>query len=315
MAGGYATSRYNVNKTIESNKQLAEYQYSKDLEMWNRANEYNSPEMQMQRLEKAKLNPNLVYGSGSVSGNAVPAQMPKYQAPSVKYEYANPVADLPSIISQYQNFQLGQAQIDNVRAQTKATEQGTVNKSIQQLLLEFEKEYGGDKSKFLQEYYRHMNDQLPARMLAETQIKEAQGSHAGDYWTEVNRKLRLANDLAQGQMEGKISGSASDAERKAQDALFAKYRAEFAKMGITNADDLTVRMLAKMLVSSGLSDNEIRGSLMGTDLLGGISKAVLSKGGSLMQGFRSKGVSTVPAFKGGPSQSNWEHVLRNLGRK
>lgn len=42
------------------------------LEDWNRQNEYNSPRAQMQRLQEAGLNPNLVYGQGvqGASGNA-----------------------------------------------------------------------------------------------------------------------------------------------------------------------------------------------------------------------------------------------------
>ena len=47
--------------------------------MWERANLYNEPSSQMDRLRKAGLNPNLVYGSGKVTGN-VASQLPKYQA-------------------------------------------------------------------------------------------------------------------------------------------------------------------------------------------------------------------------------------------
>lgn len=36
---------------------------------WSLANDYNSPVSQMERLKVAGLNPNLVYGSGSVAGN------------------------------------------------------------------------------------------------------------------------------------------------------------------------------------------------------------------------------------------------------
>lgn len=60
------------------NKELAEYQYDKQLEMWDRQNEYNSPTAQRQRLEEAGLNPALMYGHGTVStGNA--STMPQYQ--------------------------------------------------------------------------------------------------------------------------------------------------------------------------------------------------------------------------------------------
>lgn len=81
-------SRTNTDKTIEANKKMAEYQYSKDLEMWNRANEYNSPQSQMKRLTDAKLNPNLVYGQGAVANST--SQLPKYNAPTQNFNYQAP---------------------------------------------------------------------------------------------------------------------------------------------------------------------------------------------------------------------------------
>lgn len=71
-----------VDKTHKENRFMAEYQYSKDLESWNRNNQYNSPEQQMIRLKAAGLNPNLV-GGATQSGNA--KEMPKYQAPTADY--------------------------------------------------------------------------------------------------------------------------------------------------------------------------------------------------------------------------------------
>lgn len=104
-------SRENTDKTIAANKAMAEYQYSKDLEMWNRQNDYNSPAAQMERFKSAGLNPNLIYGQGS-SGNA--QQMPKYSAPTLEYNY-KPVVDLPSTLAMFQDFQLRQAQVDNAK--------------------------------------------------------------------------------------------------------------------------------------------------------------------------------------------------------
>lgn len=115
------TARQNTDKTIAANKELAQYQYSKDLEMWNRGNEYNSPSAQMSRLKQAGLNPNLVYGSG-VTGNTA-ANLPKYQAPRVEYNY-RPV-DVTGMLSFYQDTMIKQAQYDNLRAQHDAITQGT----------------------------------------------------------------------------------------------------------------------------------------------------------------------------------------------
>ena len=74
---GAVASRKNVKDTIRAQKEQAEYAYSKDLEQWQRANEYNLPSAQMQRLKDAGLNPAMMYGKGSAANVASP-NLPKY---------------------------------------------------------------------------------------------------------------------------------------------------------------------------------------------------------------------------------------------
>lgn len=105
-----------ADKTFGQNMKMAEYQYSKDLEMWNRGNLYNSPQAQMERLKSAGLNPNLVYGGGAV-GNTT-AQLPKYNAPTADYTHVPPI-QLPNVISAYQDFAVKSAQINNLREQNR----------------------------------------------------------------------------------------------------------------------------------------------------------------------------------------------------
>lgn len=91
-------------------KKQQERAFEHDVEMWNQANYYNSPEQQMSRLEKAGLNPNLVYGNGSVVGNTSTAT-PHYQAPNLQrlpLEMFNPL----SIMGQYMDLKQKSAQID-----------------------------------------------------------------------------------------------------------------------------------------------------------------------------------------------------------
>lgn len=65
MIGSAISQRQNYNYT----KKLMQLQYQQNLDLWNKQNEYNSPTAQMQRLQAAGLNPNVVYGNG-VSGNS-----------------------------------------------------------------------------------------------------------------------------------------------------------------------------------------------------------------------------------------------------
>lgn len=115
------TAKKNTERTNRANMQMAEYQYSKDQEMWNKANEYNSPQQQMKRLEVAQLNPNLVYGGGNVTGNSS-AQLPKFQAPRMEYNYQSGVPAALDTINQFQDLRIKQEQKDNIVANRKVAE-------------------------------------------------------------------------------------------------------------------------------------------------------------------------------------------------
>lgn len=84
------TNRANIQQAdlaYKRNKELAQYTFDKNLEMWNLQNKYNAPGAQMQRLQEAGLNPHLMYGKGTV-GNAqgMPQmQQTPYVAPKMDY--------------------------------------------------------------------------------------------------------------------------------------------------------------------------------------------------------------------------------------
>lgn len=112
------TAKRNTDMTIKANKEMAEYQYSKDLEMWNRGNVYNAPEAQMERLKAAGLNPNMVYGGGAAGAAGTSGQLPKYNAPTLNYNYEAPVHP-GQLLGMYQDFQIRQAQANNLVEQNK----------------------------------------------------------------------------------------------------------------------------------------------------------------------------------------------------
>lgn len=114
---GSVASIINTNKTNKANRELAEYSYQKDLEMWNRQNAYNDPSAQMARYQGAGLNPNLIYGSGSASaGNS--ASMPRYQAPSMQYHYEAP--NVAPTIGAYLDTKAKNAQIQSINEDVTA---------------------------------------------------------------------------------------------------------------------------------------------------------------------------------------------------
>lgn len=77
-----STNLQAVRETNQANRELAEYQYEKNVEQWNRENEYNTPAEQMKRLAQAGLNPHLVYGNGNAIQPS--AKSPQYEKPQLQ---------------------------------------------------------------------------------------------------------------------------------------------------------------------------------------------------------------------------------------
>lgn len=103
-----ATNYAIAQQTNEANKALAEYSFQQNYNLWKESNDYNSPAAQMKRLEEAGLNPNLVYGSGSVVGNTS-TQTPQYKAPQMHgatmqaYQAVNPFGQASQDIANVMN--------------------------------------------------------------------------------------------------------------------------------------------------------------------------------------------------------------------
>lgn len=85
------------------------------MQSWTLANDYNHPIQQMERLKAAGLNPNLVYGSGSVAGNTTSA--PSLVGGGVSTKTESAIRGLGQIL----NFAQGKANIDQTRASTQAS--------------------------------------------------------------------------------------------------------------------------------------------------------------------------------------------------
>lgn len=80
-AGGSAIAQGKMNKkTRQFSERMYGVQRKDALADWQMQNEYNSPEMQMQRLREAGLNPNLVYDNGASFGS--PDAVRSFSAPS-----------------------------------------------------------------------------------------------------------------------------------------------------------------------------------------------------------------------------------------
>lgn len=93
--------------------------------MWNKTNEYNSPLEQRKRLEKAGLNPNLVYGgsSGATAGTASQPGTPEFEPGS--YQAMGQAG------AQYIQSQNIKSATEQNEAQTERIKQETVNAGLE----------------------------------------------------------------------------------------------------------------------------------------------------------------------------------------
>lgn len=145
VIAGLASQGFNAfNQGVQNraNRRHAEkmFQWEVDAnrENWRRANEYNSPQQQMQRLKEAGLNPNLIYGNGAT---AMGGQISSSSAKSPQGEA--PRIDLQSALGTFLDAEVKQVQIDNAKevgknlqterllkeAQIRSTNQNVIDKT------------------------------------------------------------------------------------------------------------------------------------------------------------------------------------------
>lgn len=99
------------------NVRLQQMQNQFNLDMWNRNNEYNSPQAQMERFKAAGLNPNLIYGQGSPGLSSAPPQQNAPQGsdwskPMQELSKAFNIENLKTLIA---NRKKAEADADNAR--------------------------------------------------------------------------------------------------------------------------------------------------------------------------------------------------------
>lgn len=187
-----AVSAGNVNATNTANLNLAKYQYSNEIDMWNKANAYNTPAAQMQRFKDAGLNPNLIYGQGS-SGNS-PNVLPQYHAPTQRYDY-EPSVNLPQMLSSYLDTKIKSAQVDQTKANADNARWDTVLKGLDALDKNARNIYnfGG---KYINPEYGS-SGALNVTYGSEQALKSYQADILSETVNDQIRKIKLANEQAE----------------------------------------------------------------------------------------------------------------------
>lgn len=117
---GGLTSLFGSKSQFKEQQKLINLQYQKNLEQWNRENEYNAPKAQMERLRDAGLNPNLVYGNGNNTAGTA-ASSPSYglaEAPNIIGEIGKVMQyNMMQTLNMMQQIQQTQAKVDTMESQ------------------------------------------------------------------------------------------------------------------------------------------------------------------------------------------------------
>lgn len=254
--------------TNKAQMQLAEYQYEKNLEMWNRQNEYNLPSNQRQRLLDAGLNPALMYGSGHVTNTA--ADAPTYDAPHLG-AYTN-FGDMGAsgAVNAYLQANKQTAEIENIEEDTnvKKWNQQVMQVQRYQYLTDIAEaqlriEHTKVEKKFWEEMARNSNARLKQEV--ENLAKQAdyidantRSTNASASLTEENaetvrqsRPQILANLAKEGNLLDKqalaqiAAANASNAAAKASISAAYKYQSE-ARKTLEEMKFLTYRQQAQL---------------------------------------------------------------------
>lgn len=137
--GNMANSAMSTALNYEANKRLSEQEFQRNVDMWMMQNQYNLPSNQMKRLEDAGLNPHLVYGTGTVTGNTI-GNAPQYRRPEIDFR-PPPI----NVLSESQDYRVKNAQIANLEANEQFVSSKTVTEGIQQALKQLEIQIGNVK--------------------------------------------------------------------------------------------------------------------------------------------------------------------------
>lgn len=101
------------------NRENAEWAYQKNLEQWQRENEYNSPAAQMRRYQEAGLNPNLAYGQSNTAASSPTISAPTAEgypmSGSSGVSDSMPSIEFPNVVQEYMNLKTQKLQQDQIQ--------------------------------------------------------------------------------------------------------------------------------------------------------------------------------------------------------
>lgn len=254
--GQSSANRTNIRLQREQNawnERQAEKANKWNLEQWERENLYNSPMQQMQRLEQAGLNPNLMYGQGNPgSASSLKSEMPSSVAPArVNSSLQFLGNSLAPAISMYQDLQNRQAQLTVQQKQAALLDQEIAGKALDNVF----KGYNNTMAKERSEWLPHQSE---ANFLLTTKKYQTQAKENYNKWLQ-NQILKETSPA----LIDKANWITRDVKQRAlRGELDYDFQRELKPFGMTPQDELWQRKLIPIVekyliqaISGGKADS------------------------------------------------------------
>lgn len=251
----------NIERQQAANSALSAQEFNQNQKAISEMNKYNDPSSQMMRLQGAGLNPNLIYGSGASGASGSQGAPARYQGRETDMSLSAPnfsaVGNIPEMISQYQNFQLTQAQIDQTKANTAKIQEQTITEPVARALKDLLRRKGDTE---IQKIMALLPYQASA---AESQAARQKIGIGLDAQKLSNlRQDELLKLLQREETGGRIGMQSAQkklmeasTQNKQAELIYQRYKNEWMKAGFTTSDDLGFRFIIRMLNESGLIDS------------------------------------------------------------
>ena len=264
-AQAYASGKLN-KKTLKFNRETRDMQRAWALEDWEKANQYNSPAQQMQRLKEAGLNPHLIYGSGSATSNAAPVR--STDTPSWNPSIPDVGSGIASAGAQGVQAYLDTQRMENqnklVDAQILKTltdvDSTKLNMETKKMLQESQATYAKAlaEGKLQQNTIDYDKNQREAAKnsadLAEAATRISKMLGEIDLQEMMQRKGNEEIKSIQ-QMRSKVS---EEINQMRKDGTIKDFEIQLNKSGLTKGDPLYARLAKLIADSTGLTPEELK---------------------------------------------------------
>lgn len=227
-------NRMGATRQFDRYQSAWERNRANDLANWNRNNQYNSPQMQMQRFKEAGLNPHLIYGKGT-AGNATAMRSPDIK-PYSRAEHKSVTAGIDAF-GDFNEFK-------NIQAQTKNTEAGTILTALQSVnqASETERNFGGEGNN---KFTASVDAAIAAARTAEYGTKKAK--HDADIRGD-DSNISLNTKTARIKIVKKtLANLELDRQGKVSDNAVKAFAAEMARLKIHPNDHMILREIKRVM--------------------------------------------------------------------